>query len=245
MPPPEGTHRPDRHRWAHRLFVSDVVPGRQTVTGEEAHHAVRVKRLRPGELVELFDGNGRVVEGTVAGVGGSRQHPEIEVEPEGEPREIPPTVPRVEIWSPAPKGDRLERMLDQLSQAGVARWRVLITDRAEDTMPRKPDRLRRVLVESAKQCGRARLLEIGSPIALDTALGAPGVVVASQHAGPEGRSGPEEPRTLLVGPEGGWSDAELRLFEDRSVPCVGLGPHVMRLETAAVVGAARLMENPR
>ncbi|MEQ8769289.1 MAG: RsmE family RNA methyltransferase [Phycisphaerales bacterium] len=242
MPRDEGTPGTDRTRWRHRLHVSGITPGVQVVSGDEAHHAVRVKRLRPGELVELFDGRGTVLAGAVADVGGSRQHPEITIEPAGEPEFVASHTPRVEIWTPAPKGDRLERMLDQLSQAGVAGWRLLGAERAEDNMPKKPDRLRRVIIESAKQSGRAHLLEIGDPIALDAALETAGVVVASQHAGPGPRFGPGEPRTLLVGPEGGWSGSELRLFEARAVPCLGLGPHVMRLETAALVGAARLME---
>ncbi len=241
MPRDEGTPGTERPRWHHRLHLSVITPGPQVIAGDEAHHAVRVKRLRPGELVELFDGHGTILPGSVAAIGGSRQHPEVTIEPAGEPRVIEPHTPRVEILSPPPKGDRLERMLDQLSQAGVARWGALETEHGEHGLPKKLDRVRRVIVESAKQCGRAHLMEIGEHVTLDEALAMPGVVVASQHA--DRGTAPGDARTLLVGPEGGWSAAELRLFDERAVPSVGLGPHVMRLETAAVVGAARLLEN--
>lgn len=243
MPQDLGSTPPDRKNVQHRLYVPQIHTGPQAVSGDEAHHAVRVKRLRPGELVELFDGRGTVLAGFVARVGGSRQHPEIEIEPTGEPALLEQPRPEVTIFSPSPKGDRLERMLDQLSQAGVAGWGLLETDRAEDNMPKRLDRVRRVIVESAKQCGRAHLLEIEGPIALDSAIEMPGAVVASQHTHPAVTVGPSDHRRLLVGPEGGWSDPELRLFEARAVPCISLGPYVMRMETAALAGAARLMED--
>lgn len=247
MPRTAGGPRTDPTPAHHRLYApsSQDGPGPIAVEGDEAHHAVRVKRLKIGELVELFDGRGTVRPGSVAAITGSRQHPVIEVEPTAEAAQIAAVAPRVEVWSPAPKGDRLERMLDQLSQAGAAAWRPLATNRAEDNQPKKPDRLVRVTIESAKQCGRAHLLELGAPATLDAAIGRPGVVAAYQGA--KGAQPPEPDASgtliLLVGPEGGWSEPELRQLADGAVPFVTLGPHVLRLETAAVVGAAALLAN--
>lgn len=229
---------------AHRLFVPDLgaaAVGSLALAGEEAHHAVRVKRLRAGEAVEAFDGRGRVMRGTVAGVGGSRANPVVEIEPTGGVEVVAPVSPRVEVWCPTPKGDRLERMLDQLSQVGAAAWRPLACERAEDHMPRRTDRLERVVIESAKQCGRAHLLEIGEPVAFEDALGHPGVVIADANAG--GRPGPiaGESACVLIGPEGGWTPGELDRARAGGVPMLPLGPHVLRLETAAVVAGAFLL----
>lgn len=226
---------------AHRLFVPDLggAVGPVALAGEEAHHAVRVKRLRVGEAVEAFDGRGRVMRGTVTGVGGSRANPVVEIEATGGVEVVAPVSPRVEVWCPTPKGDRLERMLDQLSQIGAGAWRQLACARGEDHMPRRTDRLERVVIESAKQCGRAHLLEIGDAVAFEDALGHPGVVIADASAG--GQPGPGESACVLIGPEGGWTPGELDRARAGGVPMLPLGPHVLRLETAAVVAAAFLL----
>lgn len=237
-----GRARMTRTTPSHRLFVPDLDdrPGPLRVGGEEAHHAVRVKRLRAGEAVELFDGRGGRRRGRVAGVGGSRAHPVIEIEPGGACERVGAPSPRVEVWCPAPKGDRLERMLDQLSQAGAAAWRPLACGRAEAGGGRRADRLGRVVVESAKQCGRAYLLEVGPEVAFEAAIGVPGVVVAD-GSGAAGVPAGGGDRVVLVGPEGGWTPAELDRARGAGAPMLRLGPHVMRLETAAVAAAALLM----
>ena len=226
----------------HRLHVPDLDdrPGPLAVGGEEAHHAARVKRLRPGEPVELFDAHGTTRPGTVGEVVGSRSHPELLIHPTGPAQAVPPLSPAIDVCSPAPKGDRLEQMIDQLSQAGAASWRPLVTERSgDDPPPKKLDRLSRVALESAKQCGRAHLLHLGPPITLPEALDLPGVTLADAGGGP--CSPPPAHATLLIGPEGGWTEGELHLARSRAVPLIRLGPHTLRLETAAVVATALLL----
>ena len=232
---------------SHRLFLPDLdeADGPVSLGGEEAHHAVRVKRLRPGEAVELFDGRGRVLVGRVLGSNGSRANPELAIEPVGEVEPVEPVRPQVEICCPAPKGDRVERMLDQLSQAGAARWRPLVCEHSEEIGVRRSTRLERVIVESAKQCGRAYLLEMGDPISFGSALEHPRVLVADREAGatPAVRTTGEV--RVLVGPEGGWSAEEFDRVRGMGVPMLPLGPHVLRLETAAVLAAAFVLAASR
>lgn len=216
---------------------------------EEARHAARVKRLEPGEPVEVLSGEGVVGLGEVA---------EIERVAKGSWRLLvritrverhPPTRPEIEVCCAPPKGARFEEMVDQLSQVGAASWRALESTRAGERPPRegKLERVRRVAAEAAKQCGRAWTLRIGEPLRWREALAAEGGtrIVAADASGAdvgslEGVRGSERVR-LLVGPEGGWTPDELDEIRGAGAEVVRFGPHIMRIETAAVVASAGIL----
>lgn len=229
----------------HRFFYPQLGPGPETIVieGEEARHAARVKRLRVGEAVEVISGAGRRAAATFVAAHKHGQAWTVELAGEAAVDE-PPLAPHVEVCSPAPKGDRLEQMIDQLSQVGVASWRPLVTDRSGPP-PRegKLERLRRVTVEAAKQCGRSRLLEIGPPAPLAKPLEASegwGVWMldAEGHAPDRAPPRPYNHLRILVGPEGGWTGPERAAAAEAGAAITRLGPLTMRIEVAAVVGAA-------
>lgn len=228
---------------AHRVYFSDlagVAPGATLqIQGDEANHAARAKRLRPGETVTLIDARGTVADARVLRAEtGKRAVLEVAV---GAPRRVAPVCPRVQVWCPPPKGDRLETMIDQLSQTGVAAWRPLRTARAERDAYR-PEKLDRVTIESAKQCARAWRLEIGDWIDFAQAIGHPGVMLADASGTPPTQPAPSpSDTTLLVGPEGGWSPDELEQARAAGCSVIRFGPHAMRIETAAVAAAACLL----
>lgn len=227
---------------AHRVYFSDlngVGPGSVlSIGGEEANHAARVKRVRPGEAVGLFDGRGLVAFGSVVRAeSGKRALLEISVE--GVERWAP-VAPRVEVWCPPPKGDRLDTMIEQLSQLGVGAWRPLRTARSERDAFRM-DKLERVAVESAKQCGRAWLLEVGDWASFEHAIADPRAVLADASGEPGHAT--DAGTVLLLGPEGGWTAGELEQARGAGRSVVRFGPHVMRIETAAVGGAACLLSD--
>jgi 16S rRNA (uracil1498-N3)-methyltransferase len=95
------------------------------------------------------------------------------------------------------------------------------------------DRLRRVAREAAMQCRRAWLPAIDDLRTFAEVAGEAGVCVADRGGGPIALESP----TVLVGPEGGWAEAE----RIRCLPSVSLGPHVLRSETAAIVAGALLI----
>lgn len=237
---------------AHRIFwphLDALAREEVVIQGEEARHAVRVKRLEVGQAVELFDGLGRVVAAEVAG---SRRQPrdhswELVLKTTGVER-LPTPSPRLEVWTAVPKGAHLEDMFDQLSQVGATAWAPLAASRsiAEPTEG-KIARLNRVAVESAKQCGRAWLLEIQQGGTLKVALNATGVIVAdASGAGyepaPSGVPGGSALVRLLIGPEGGWTGDELRAAAESGARVCSFGRNVMRIETAAVVAAGIVLE---
>lgn len=214
-----------------------------TVSREEAQHAVRVKRAEVGERVRLLDGTGGVGIGEVVAV-----RPDLVVRLL-EYRIEPPALPRVEVWSATPKGPRLEDMIEQLSQVGAALWRPLETEfGVVEPGEGKMERCRRVARESAKQCGRAWIMEIGEAAALDDAAAGRAVIfgdaAADTGAGTPRGAPPWQGHAcvrLLIGPEGGFSAREVERLREAGAVGTRFGPHVMRIETAAVVGAGVIL----
>lgn len=236
----------------HRLFeeglvahVGDVV----VIGGDEAQHAARVKRVEVGERVQVLNGAGLVADGEVAEVRKGREGWEVAVRVLSA-RMVEVEKPRVEVWTAVPKGDRLEDMVDQLAQIGVAGWGPLSAERSV-VEPRegKMTRVTRRAVEASKQSGRAWSMRVedGGDLAAGLAAGLAGglaaaangvrVVMADASGGAYERSGAERIR-VLVGPEGGWTEDEVRLAREAGAVVARFGAHVMRVETAAVTAAA-------
>ena len=243
----------------HRVYldarlISPPRPGELLeIGGDEARHALAVKRLVAGDGVELLDGRGMIASGVVENEGGGRGGRGAVLRVRVVAVEVAkPMRPRVSVWSAAPKGDRLAGMIEQLAQVGAHSWGMLETSRGVVT-PReaKIDRLRRVAAESAKQCGRAFELVIHeAPMTIAGVISAgPKGTVMVADAGGGGvdaalgaavRGGADEV-ALVVGPEGGLTSEELAALDGGGAARVSLGPYILRIETAAVVGAAVLV----
>jgi 16S rRNA (uracil1498-N3)-methyltransferase len=230
----------------HRVLVEAIpnaVGESALIAGDEAHHALRVKRIREGERVELLDGRGGVATGEVSALGKR----DLSVRIMGVRRDEP-TRPRVEVWSAVPKGSHLDEMIDQLAQVGVATWRPLETERGVvEPREAKLERVGRIAAEASKQCGRAWMMEIGGRATMAEALrGSPGVaVVMADGSGVSWASSAAESESVrvLVGPEGGWADEELQAARAAKVSIARFGPHVMRIETAAVVASGAILSH--
>ncbi len=216
------------------------------VGGEEAHHAVRVKRLEVGAEVRLLNGRGLVLDAKISAVKKPRGEWEVVVAPTGPAVMAARTRPALRVIAGVPKGDRLEQMVDGLSQVGASLWAPLVSARMiVDPRDAKLERLKRVCEESLKQCGRAWMLEIGEKVEFAAAVGGAwggkrSLVVADVSGEEFARSGAEEV-TLLVGPEGGFSPDEVKTARAMGARVCSFGVHTMRVETAAVVAAAAIV----
>jgi 16S rRNA (uracil1498-N3)-methyltransferase len=246
----------------HRVIWPDI-PGvgvSVTITGDEAVHAARAKRLEAGDRLALHDTRGKVA---VADVTATRKSSRGMWEVEVVVREsvvVAQGVPRVEVWSATPKGARLDEMIEGLSEVGATSWSPLAAARSV-VEPRegKLERLRRVTTESLKQCGRAWALEIGTGGGVKEAMAVPsaGSLVVAEATGesytPRARMGGEGCKSedegavvrVLVGPEGGFTSQELAVLREAGARFCEFGPHVMRIETAAVVAAAIVRDRER
>lgn len=235
----------------HRLTLDSTPPAAGsavTLSGDEAWHAVAVKRVQSGDTVELLNGRGTVATATITATDKSKRGASVALRIDAV-RVEPPTSPRLEVWSAVPKADRASQMVDQLAQAGAAVWRPLITARSVTDADHKADRLHRIAVEASKQCGRAWHMEIGPPVTIADAAAwvkaNPMPAGAMLVADADGVTPAGAPRAghlvVLVGPEGGFTREELETLKGAGGSTVRLGPHVLRTETAAVAAAIALL----
>ncbi|MDX2116287.1 MAG: RsmE family RNA methyltransferase [Planctomycetota bacterium] len=207
----------------------------QVIDGPEAQHAARVKRLGPGDRLWLMDGRGVRAVGEVVE---ARRALRVRIVERGVQAEV---RPRVEVWSATPKGPRVAELVEGLVQVGAASWTPMATKLGVvDPGEGKLARLERIVIESCKQAGRARLLELSEKRTLSEAL-APGpgvrVVMADAGGGSYARAGDGSTVRLLIGPEGGFTEEERRLAQGAGATLARFGPMVMRIETAGVVAA--------
>jgi len=235
-----GHHRAgDITRMAERFHVNvELSPGQVVIDGPEAHHLGTVCRVRPGDAVVLFNGDGHEYPATVAEVG--RRAIAVEV---GERRSpVRESASRLHIASALPKGDRAQFLVEKLTELGVAVLTPLVTERTV-VQPRegKVDKLERYVIEASKQCGRNVLMRIDPPrkwadLIRDPNL--PGLRYVA-HPESEGDSAEEGNRIVAIGPEGGLTDAEVALALEAGWRRLSLGPRILRIETAAMAAAAR------
>jgi 16S rRNA (uracil1498-N3)-methyltransferase len=228
-----------------RFFLAAPPVGdRAVLAGDEARHLSRVLRAQPGDAVVVFAGTG--VEWPARIVRIARDEVELVL---GAPRPEPPRAgPRITLAVALPKGERQKWLVEKLTELGVDRLVPLVTTRgvAEATAAAR-GRLERGVIEACKQCGRNRLMEIGAPqtiAAVLTEVAAVGrAVLAAPHAPPlDAATLAAGGRELvgLVGPEGGFTSDEIAAAVQAGAVRVGLGCHVLRVETAAIALAARL-----
>ena len=203
----------------------------------DATHLLRALRLRPGEAVSTVDGAG-AWRPCVLRDGGR-------LEPTGAIEAWPTPGPPVTVGLVAPKGDRLDWAVQKLTEVGADAIVVLTSERAvvrwdPARTPRQLSRLGVIARQAAMQSRRPTVPTVSGPVALAALVGP---VPEAGALGPVALAEPGGPApdlatpTVLIGPEGGWSPAELAAVPAR----VGLGPWVLRTETAAVVAAAALV----
>lgn len=228
-----------------RFYCANIDQASVELNAADAAHARRVLRLSVGQTVELFDGCGATATATIVDMG-----KRLVVEPT-ERRFVERPKPVIDVAAAVPKGARADVLVEKLSELGADRLIPLLTDRTV-VEPRqgKIDRFGRMAIESAKQCGRAWLMAIDEPTAFGDVLGAAdhdvklmADVQELQVGGSAGAMLKHAARVLvLIGPEGGWTDAERRAAQDAGCVSWRLGPHVLRVETAAIAAVACLRQ---
>jgi 16S rRNA (uracil1498-N3)-methyltransferase len=218
------------------VFVDD--PASPILTQGDAHHLLDVLRLRPDELVIASDGVGSWAPCRLAAAAGGRPAKGVDLDSvlvvDGQVTTQPRPQPSITVAFAPTKGDRPEWVTQKLTELGVDRIVPIQTHRSVvrwegERGARAVDRLRRVAREAAAQCRRAWLPEVGAvtPLAALGALAGSAPLLAHPGGGPPSLGHP----VVAVGPEGGWDEVELTC----SGAWVGLGPNVLRAETAAVV----------
>jgi 16S rRNA (uracil1498-N3)-methyltransferase len=225
-----------------RLFVPpDRLHGTRATLDAAAHrHLVKVLRLTAGARIGIFDGTGTEVDATIERVG--KASVEVSL---GARRALPAPACAITLLQAPPRGERMDLIVQKTTELGVAR---IVPLSSERTLVRPSAHQRRrwqtIAAEAARQSGRAEVPEIGDFVALDAALAQAPAWAEARFVLWEGERSvalaaalADRPRTvaLLVGPEGGLSEAEVALAARAGFIVTSLGPRILRAETAAMV----------
>lgn len=200
----------------------------------------RVLRYREGDQVVLFDG-----------VAAERLYKLARIEPDAVQLELitefERTLPdrHVYLFFSLLKKDKNDWVLQKCTELGVRNFVPILADRSEKT-GFNLERAGKIVIEAAEQCGRSDIPQVREPLALDTALadykGKVDLFVADETLSTINyqTSTIKNPIGIFIGPEGGWTEAELKLFAQAGAGHFHLGSLTLRAETAAVAAATKL-----
>jgi 16S rRNA (uracil1498-N3)-methyltransferase len=212
-------------------FYAQREGGRAVILGGDARHLARSLRARVGEEVEVVDPNGFLLKVRLDKVSVERVEGVVVAEREHRPEpEAHITIAIAQLPAPA-----LELVLSRCTEAGAYAFHILQADRSV-ARGAKIDRWITICREAAMLAGRLRVPSIYAGLKVRELVARAENPVMLVRGAPVDLADMDQPRdlTLMVGPEGGWSDDELALVETKA----GLGPRNLRADTAALVGLA-------
>lgn len=230
-----------------RFFCPEgLVPDREIpLPGSVAHHAERVLRLAVGDEVVLFDGQGGEFSATLTALGKqptARLGPRLPIE-----RESSLAITLVQALA---SGDKMDWVVQKAVELGVAAIVPVAVERSVlklsgDRATKRVAHWQQIAVAACEQSGRNRVPLVGDILPLSRYLAMPidgeRLILAPGAEGALARRvPPSRPFSVLVGPEGGWSPAELQLAERAACSPLSLGPRVLRTETAGLAALAAL-----
>lgn len=238
------------------LLCQNLQAGDVELPEAELRHAAQVLRLTAGDGVVLFDGAGRYASATLVAPSAAasdadarrsgKRPPRLLARVGGIQAQATPASRLTLIVAPC-KGPRLDVLVEKCTELGVARLIFAEFERSVVHLSAgQADKLRPTAIAACKQCQRAALPQIETGMLLDVACGQVRGLLLAAHLDPEARSLPGALRDLgddaavsvVIGPEGGLSPAEIERLRARGGRLVSLGRHVLRVETAAIAVAA-------
>jgi 16S rRNA (uracil1498-N3)-methyltransferase len=225
-----------------RRWIADEFSGNEAaLTGEHADHLIRVLRARVGQEFDIVTG-GVVRRGWILSIDPDRVKFEL--------GEEVPAVPTADITLLLAvfKFDRMEWAIEKCTELGVSRIVPVIARRTDahlaSAAAKRADRWRRIALQAAEQSRRAAPPEIAAAIKVSEAVNLPGTLrlvltESEQQTSLRDAVEPTEGEIFLaIGPEGGWTEEELQLFQSAGWISVSLGPTILRAETAAIAATA-------
>ncbi|MEH3022475.1 MAG: 16S rRNA (uracil(1498)-N(3))-methyltransferase [Pseudomonas oryzihabitans] len=213
--------------------------GRLDLPEAQAHYLGRVLRLAPGDAVQLFDGSGREYLGQVTEVGKKSLSVDLTEELAGQPD----SPLHIHLGQGLSRGERMDWAIQKATELGVAEITPLVSERCEvrlkdERADKRLQHWRQVAISACEQCGRSTVPVIHPPQSLgDWQAGVTADLKLVLHpvAEPLERHARPTRLALLIGPEGGLSEAEVVAARGAGFQPARLGPRVLRTETAPVV----------
>lgn len=214
---------------------------------EETHHALKVMRVKPPDVITVIDGRGGVARAAAARIDGDRLVAEIL-----DREERRPLKPQIVVYQGAAKGSKNDDVVERLAEMGIAETWMYASARTvvkwdAQRLERLSARWRTIAASAAKQSRNPYVMEVGGGLSwteLQRRIARePLAVVLWEGASLPLRTalvGPADRVALVVGPEGGLERAEAEALADAGGQLVSLGPRILRTQNAAVVAAAAL-----
>jgi 16S rRNA (uracil1498-N3)-methyltransferase len=220
------------------------------VAGEDHRYLTRVLRLGEGDFVTLFDGQGKEAEAQITRAGPRA----LELHVLSRHDAPPPSGPELVLIQSLARGEKLDLVVQKATELGVHRIIPVTTARSVVRLDAlrsttRHTRWEKIAREAARQCGRNDVPSVEPVAPLPVALASvPAEALklllweGARHTGLRAQMPAEVPRAIVVavGPEGGFTDEEVARARELGFSAVGLGPRILRTETAAVAALAVL-----
>ena len=214
------------------------------IDGSEVRHIKKVLRLKPGDQIRLFDGEGFEYEAIIRRFAGDRVELKINQKLPGT-RESPV---QIAVAQALLKEKKMDRLLRHLCELGLTHWIPFTSEHSipqpgQKRMPGRVERWNRILKESSKQCRRARLPEIYQTLVfeevLDYGRSCDLMIIFYENESASlnsviSRTAHPQKILVIMGPEGGFSDHEISKARAAGCLVAGLGPRILRAETASI-----------
>jgi 16S rRNA (uracil1498-N3)-methyltransferase len=208
-----------------------------TLNPEQSKHIRTVLRLSEGMPVNVFDGVGNEYRCKISEIGKKRSLLKVI---ENTSPAAPESGLDLTIAAALLRGDKFDLVIQKAVELGVTSLAPITTIRSNvrvKHIENKLGRWRKIIIESSKQCGRAKLMEIARPVNFSGFLKTAGGerILFSENKG-ESFTGLAESKkiTAVIGPEGGWDDSEIELATQEGFRIITFGGRILRAETAAI-----------
>lgn len=230
------------------LSISPTVGATVPLDDNAFHHAVRVLRLETGAALVLFDGAGSAFAATLTDIGKRGAWAQVTAALSGGVE----SPLRVILVQGVSRGDKMDYTLQKAVELGVAAIQPVFAERggvglSGERLERKIQHWQGIVIGACQQCGRNRLPELRQPASLTTWLAQPApepglrlLLDPQADSGLRGLQPPTGAVTLLIGPEGGLSPAEIVQAQQQGFTGIRLGPRILRTETAGLAALAAL-----
>jgi 16S rRNA (uracil1498-N3)-methyltransferase len=232
-----------------RFYISSerLIEPRPYIEGADARHLRVVLRSQPGDRITVLDGKGNAYQARIV----AQEHDKIYLDLEMSLPENPDSAPEIILAQGYLKDKKMDGLVRQLTELGVARWIPFLAGRSVPVPDQKRllgryERWQKISIEAVKQCGRRRPMAIAPVVPFETALDQAQecdlrLIFWEKKSGSQSRQParmhPAAKVFVMVGPEGGFEPGEVDLARRAGFSVLGLGPRILRAETATLAAA--------